>query len=87
MPDLFSFRLTIEQFRRLLEVVLLQSTPDHLTNLVLLQCSRPHGGIITIPVPEADAQDIFQFVCAAAAIDATFTELEQVLRDQLPTAS
>jgi len=86
VQELVTFRLTVEQFRRLLEVVLVQSAPDHLTNLVLLKCTRPHGGVISVPIPRAAAQDICQLVFDAAATDPTFVELGNALRDQLSDA-
>ena len=86
MPPHVTFRLNVEHFRQVLEVVLAPSAPDHLTNLVLLKCTRPHGGIISIPIPRADAQDICHLVFEAAATDPTFVELGNLLRGLLADA-
>jgi hypothetical protein len=57
-----TFRLTVAQFQTMLAVVLSDEMPDRLTDLILMACTRPRDGVISVPVPPDDA------VAIAAAI-------------------
>ncbi len=78
-----TFRLTVEQFRRLLDVILADDTPDHLTNLVLMACTRPRDGIISVPVPLTDARAICALVDATPNRDDQIGEVAALLQRQL----
>jgi hypothetical protein len=78
-----TFRLTIAQFEQMLPVVLADETPDELTNLVLMACTRPRNGIISVPVPPEDARAIAALVSAAAAADAELIDLAVLFLEQL----
>jgi hypothetical protein len=77
-----TFRLTVPQFQELLGVILAAEAPDHLTNLVLMACSRPHDGIISVPVPPDDARALCALVESAAASEPSRRPLAESLRHQ-----
>ena len=77
-----TFRLTVPQFQQLLTVILRPEAPDHLTNLVLMVCTRPRDGIISVPVPPDDASAIRDLVAAAARDDPQNAELAALISDQ-----
>lgn len=78
-----TFRVTVDDFRLLLEVILAPFTPDDLTNLVLRACTRPHGGIISVALPRDDAADLANLVHDAQRADPRFAGLAALLRQQL----
>jgi hypothetical protein len=77
-----TFRLTVPQFQQLLTVILRPEAPDHLTNLVLMACTRPHDGIISVPVPADDASAIRDLVMVAAQDDPQHAGLAALIRGQ-----
>jgi len=77
-----TFRLTIEQFRLLLQVVLATDAPDDLANLVLMACKRPKNGIIAVPVPEDDARALIRLVREMACVDDRCQELVRLMGRQ-----
>ncbi len=79
-----TLRFTIEQFQRLLDVVLAEETPDYLTNLVLMACTRPKDGIILVPVPPDDAAALRDLVQTRCGADPHLTELARLLTEQSP---
>jgi hypothetical protein len=81
------FRLTVDQFERLLTVMLAPETPDDWMNLVLMACSRPHAGIISVPVPRTDAIAITAAVSASLPTNPAIEEVAAVLQQQLSSAS
>src|SRR5690349_869881 len=80
---LVTYRLTVAEFRALLDVILSPAAPDPLTNLVLMACTRPREGVIRVPVPEADAAVIADLVGQAASVATDLLPLAGVLRSQL----
>ena len=77
-----TFRLTIPQFQQLLTVILRPQAPDYLTNLVLMSCTRPRGGIIAVPVPPDDARAICELVEVATDDEPEHAELVLLLQRQ-----
>lgn len=82
MDRIVTFRLTIEQFRLLLQVVLAADAPDDLANLVLMACKRPIDGIIAVPVPTDDANALCTLVRRRAGDDRSRTELAELMSSQ-----
>jgi hypothetical protein len=78
-----TFRLTVDQFTRLLQVMLADETPDELSDLVLLKCSRPHDGIIAIPVHDEAGSAIVAVVQAWSQWDPTLVEVANLMAGQL----
>src|ERR1700674_6083645 len=78
-----TLRLTVEQFQQLLSVMLAASTPNQLSDLVLLKCTRPHEGIISIPVPLDDATAIAAGVSDESNRDASMVDLASLIHQQL----
>ena len=77
-----TFRLTIPQFEQLLAVILRPEAPDHLTNLVLMACTRPRDGVIAVPVSLPDAKAICELVDAAANDEAVHVDFALLLDRQ-----
>jgi hypothetical protein len=84
---MITFRLTVEQFRVLLEVVLGADAPDHLTNLVLMACSRPRDGVISIPVPPPDAAALRDLVAAKASEEPQLAGVAALMAKQVAGSS
>lgn len=80
---MITFKLTVPQFQQLLDVLLAPEAPDHLSNLVLLASTRPHDGIISVPVPADDARSIHRLVENASQGDPTQRDLAAHLAEQL----
>jgi len=80
---MITFKLTVPQFQQLLELLLAPEAPDHLSNLVLLASTRPHDGIISVPVPPDDARAIHHLVEHVAQRDPTPRALAGLLAEQL----
>jgi hypothetical protein len=78
-----TFRLTVDQFTQLLNVVLADETPDELSDLVLLKCTRPHDGIISIPVHDEAGGAIVAVVQSASQRDPTIAGIADVMVRQL----
>jgi hypothetical protein len=86
IPDLaVTFRLSIDQFRSLLLVVMDDAVSDHLSNAVLMACTRPHAGIISVPLPRADGVALVEAVDRAVLADQAHLELAELIRNQLTT--
>jgi hypothetical protein len=79
--------LTVDQFTQLLSVILADETPDHLTNVVLLKCTRPRDGIISVPVPPEDARAIVDIVQATSLRDSTLEGVASALAQQVRDVS
>ena len=77
-----TFRLTVEQFRLLLQVVLAADAPDDLANLVLMTCKRPKDGVIAVPLPAEDAGELTRLVGESAHLDSRNQELARVIARQ-----
>jgi hypothetical protein len=84
MTTMVTLRLTVDQFTRLLTIILADETPDYLTDLVLLKCTRPHDGIIAIPVHDDDARAIVAAVRSTSERDLAFADIAVVMAEQLP---
>lgn len=82
-----TFQLTVEQFQLLLNAVLATDAPDELTNLVLMACTRPHDGVISVPVPSDDAAALATVVRAKAAADPTLQALADLMATQIATSA
>jgi hypothetical protein len=82
MEQKVTFRLTEGQFRTLLTVVLADDAPDDLTSLVLMACTRPHQGIIGVPIPAADAATLCALVRQASDQDPDLMPLITLLEAQ-----
>jgi hypothetical protein len=80
---MITFRFTVDQFERLLTVMLAEPTPDYLTNLVLMACTRVRDGIISVPVPPADAATIAALVDAAAQTHEHVAVIAALMRTQM----
>jgi hypothetical protein len=63
-------------------VLLAPEAPDRLSNLVLMACTRPHEGIISVPIPADDADEIALLVHDAARIDQSNQDLAAILAEQ-----
>jgi hypothetical protein len=85
--EVITFRLTVDQFQRMLSVILATDTPDDLTNLVLMACTRPKNGIISVPVPPGDAERIAAVLAAGAQDNPAVSDIADVLRAQLPRST
>lgn len=81
---LATFRLTIGQFQQLLEVLLAPEAPEDLSNRVLMACTRPHDGIISVPLPAAEAELISRLVDAAFPPNPS---LAATLREQVASST
>jgi len=77
---LVTFRLSVPRFQQLLRVVLAPDAPDHLANRVLMACTRPHDGIISIPLNADEATAVADLVGRAGS---PFEELGVVLHTQV----
>jgi|GEM_PF-5203937 len=77
---LITFRLSVSRFQELLGIVLAPDCPDDLTNAVLRACTRPHGGIISIPLADDAARSICVLVETA---DPLGGDLATQLREQI----
>ncbi len=82
-----TFQLSVEQFRVLLTVVMAVDVADHLSNAVLTACTRPHAGIISVPLPAADGRSLADTVDRAAAADRAYRDLAALIRGQFRAAS
>jgi hypothetical protein len=82
-----TYRLDVDQFRRLLIVVMADDVADHLSNAVLMACTRPQGGIISVPLRRTDGVDLADIVDRAAVTKTDYADLAEVIRAQLGTAS
>ena len=82
-----TFRLSVEQFQLLLTVLMADDVPDHLSNAVLMACTRPHAGIISVPLPLADGSNLADVVDRAASVDRAYTDLAALIRTQFRTTS
>ena len=82
-----TYRLDVDQFRRLLVVVMADDVADHLSNAVLMACTRPHGGIISVPLHAIDGAAIADVVDRAAAARPDYADLADLIRAQLTTTS
>jgi hypothetical protein len=78
-----TFRLTVDQFTQLLTVILADGTPNHLSDLVLLKCTRPRNGIISVPVPPDDARAIVAVVQETSLRDSSMSAVAAVLAQQV----
>ena len=77
-----TFRFTVEEFQRLLDVVLADDAPDSLTNLILTECTRPRDGVILVPVPPADARALRDLVQTAARRDPRLAGFARLVAEQ-----
>ncbi len=78
-----TFQLTVEQFQRLLSVILADDSPDQISDVVLLACTRPHEGIISIPVSHNDAVAIAAVVENGANRGASVRDIADLMARQL----
>lgn len=80
---MITLHFTIDQFQRLLAVMLADPTPDRLTDLVLMACKRPKAGIIAVPVPPDDAALIATVVESATIANPDIGEIALLVRSQI----
>jgi len=76
---LVTIRLSVARFQQLLHVILAPDAPDDLANRVLLACTRPHGGIISVPLAADEAAAVADLVSRAGI---PYEELGAILREQ-----
>jgi hypothetical protein len=79
---MITYRFTVEQFQRLLGVVLSDSAPDDLTNLVLMACTRPKNGVISVPVPLSDARALQDLVQSRSDRDPLLADIARLMAAQ-----
>jgi hypothetical protein len=79
---MITFQLTIDQFERMLAVVLDEATPNHLSDLVLLACKRPKAGIIDVPVPRDEAIALADLMEVASAQLPDVADVARLMREQ-----
>ncbi len=77
-----TFRFTVEEFQRLLDVVLAEDAPDSLTNLILMACTRPRDGTTLVPIPAEDARALRDLVETAARRDPHLADLARLVAEQ-----
>jgi hypothetical protein len=77
---LVTFRLSVPRFQQLLRVVLAPNAPDDLANHVLMACTRPHGGIISVPLAADEAEAVAKLVDHAGS---SFEERGADLHEQI----
>jgi hypothetical protein len=82
-----TFRLDIDQFGRLLSVVMADDVADHLSNAILVACTRPHAGIISVPLPVSDGSSLVSVLDHAASIDQSYDDLASLIRSQYAAAT
>ena len=82
-----TFRLTTDQFQRLLTVVMADDVSDHLSNAVLMACTRAHAGIISVPLPRRDGDALLQVVERAMVSTSSIADVADALRAQFGAAS
>jgi len=82
MSEMVTFQLTVEQFRALLDVLLAPEAPDDLANLVLMACTRPHEGIISVPLTLQSAEEVCRLVAARSRISPEAAPLAALLQEQ-----
>ncbi|MBX6772931.1 MAG: hypothetical protein IRY83_14465 [Chloroflexi bacterium] len=82
MSAMVTFQLTVEQFRALLDVLLAPEAPDDLANLVLTACTRPHEGIISVPLSPQSADEVCRLVAARSRISPEVAPLAALLQEQ-----
>jgi hypothetical protein len=82
-----TFRLDVDQFRRLLNVVMADDVADHLSNAILMACTRPHAGIISVPLPVSDGTALVSVLDHAASTDQSYDDLASLIRSQYATAT
>lgn len=82
-----TFRLSVEQFQLLLTVLMADDVPDHLSNAVLMACTRPHAGVISVALPKADGSSLAAVTDRAATADRLYTDLAAMIRAQFRSAS
>ena len=80
---LVTYRLTVGRFRELLEIILGPDAPDDLANRVLMACTRPRDGVISVPLDDVEARRLYAVVDAAGGL---VEDLATVLRAQLDSA-
>ena len=78
-----TFRFTVNQFERLLTVMLADETPDDLTSLVLMACTRVHDGIISVPVHPGEAEALVNLVGSAAVTRAEVADVAALMHEQM----
>ena len=78
-----TFRLSVDQFRTLLIVVMADDVTDDLSNAVLMACTRPHGGIVAVPLSMSDGHSLAEVVDSAAVADSDYFGLAGLIRSQL----
>jgi len=81
-----TYRLDVEQFRRLLIVVMADDVADHLSNAILMACTRPREGIIFVPLHASDGAALADVVDRAATLQSEFAALADLIRAQLAAA-
>jgi len=77
-----TFRLDVEQFRRVLSVVMADDVADHLSNAILVACTRPHDGVISVPLPMDDGMSLVNTLDHAALDDQSLDDLATLVRSQ-----
>ncbi len=77
-----TFRFTVEEFQRLLDVVLADDAPDTLTNLILTECTRPKDGVIFVPLPLESARALRDLVQTAARRDPRLAGFARLVAEQ-----
>jgi len=82
-----TFRLDVEQFRRLLSVVMADDVADHLSNAILVACTRPHDGVISVPLLMDDGMSLVNTLDHAALDDQSLGDLATLVRSQYMTAT
>jgi len=78
-----TYQFTVEQFQRLLSVVLANDAPDELANLVLLACTRPKNGVISVPVPSLDARALRELVQSRSIGEPALSALADLMARQV----
>ena len=81
-----TYRVDVDQFRRLLVVVMADDVADHLSNVVLMACTRPREGIISVPLHAVDGAALADVVDRAAVVRPDFADLAVLIRAQLTAA-
>ena len=84
---MITYRLDVDQFRRLLVVVMADDVADHLSNAVLMASTRPSSGIISVPLHAGDGAVLADVVDRAAAAWPQYVDLADLIRSQYRAAS